>query len=187
VTTLPPVLLDTELPLAERMAARLDGELFAFGDGHCPIDEVEAPALRAHAILGDRPQRLIAELGTAAWVWGVRPTIPLHLEFCVDLRARARPAVTPRTTVREVVLVPEDVVAWGPYRVTTCIRTAVDLARIRDPFDAEDRETVRGLAALGRFDLDDCRAFMDRGRNLPAKRRAIARLSECLAQPAFTR
>jgi hypothetical protein len=187
MTFVTPVLLYTELPLAERMAARLDGELFAFGDGHCPIDEVEGPALRAHAILGSRPHRLIAELGTAAWVWGVDPTIPARLEFCVDLRARARPAATPLTTVREVVLGPEDVVALGPYRVTTTIRTAVDLARIRDPFDAKDREAVLALARLGRFGLDECRAFMDRGRNLPAKRRAIERLSECLGQPALTR
>jgi hypothetical protein len=187
VTIVPPVLHEAELPLAERMAARLDGELFAFGDGHCPVDEVEGSALRAHAILGSRPRRLIAELATAAWVWGVRPAIPSRLEFCVDLRARARPAATPLTTVREVVLVPEDVVALGPYRVTTAIRTAVDLARIRDPFEPEDREAVVRLAAIGRFDLDACRAFMDRGRNLPAKRRAIERLGECLGQPALTR
>jgi hypothetical protein len=187
MTIVPPVLLDSELSLAERMAARLDGELFAFGDGHCPIDEVEGPALRAHAILGSRPHRLIAELSTAAWVWGAGPTIPARLEFCVDLRARARPAATPLISVREVVLGPEDVVALGHYRVTTTIRTAVDLARIRDPFEVEDREAVLALASLGRFGLDDCRTFMDRGRNLPAKRRAIARLSECLGQPALTR
>jgi hypothetical protein len=180
VTIVPPVLHEAELSLPERMAARLDGELFAFGDGHCAIDEVESPALRLDAVLGSRPSRLIAELGTAAWVWGARDLAPTHLEFCVDLRARARPPATRLATVREVVLLPEDTSAIGSYRVTTALRTAVDLARIRDEFDVGLQETVRRLARIGRFDLDACQAFIDRGRNLPAKRRALLRLRECL-------
>ena len=57
VTIVPPVLHEAQLPLAERMAARLDGELFAFGDGHCPIDEVDGPALRLDAVLGSAAAR----------------------------------------------------------------------------------------------------------------------------------
>jgi hypothetical protein len=179
--TLPPVLHEAALPLAERMAARLDGELFAFGDGYCPIDEVDGPSLRLAAILGARPARLIAELATAAWVWGARDVAPVHLEFCVDLRARARPPATRLATVREVVLLPGDVTSLdGGFRVTTPLRTVVDLARMRDDFDAEERDAVRCLAELGRFGLDACREYMDRGRNLPAKRRALVRLSACL-------
>jgi hypothetical protein len=162
------------------MAARLDGELFAFADGHCAIDELERPELRLNAVIGARPRRLIAELDTAAWVWGARLSMPVRLEFCVDLNARARPPATPLTTVREVVLTPGDVTALGPYRVTTPLRTAVDIARVREVFGPEDGEAVRRLAVLGGFDLGACRAFMDRGRNLPAKRRALERLGECL-------
>jgi hypothetical protein len=180
VTIVPPVLHESELPLAERMAARLDGELFAFGDGHSPIDEVEGPALRAHAVLGARPPRLIAELATAAWIWGAHDLLPRRLEFCVDLRARARPAPTPLAAVREVVLVPGDTVALGDRRVTIPLRTAVDLARTREDFSSVDRDAVRRLALFGRFDLAECVAFMDRNRNLPAKRRAIDRLADCL-------
>ena len=172
---------EAQLPLAERMAARLDGELFAFGDGHCAIDEVETPALRLGAVLGARPPRLIAELGTAAWVWGALDVAPTHLEFCVDLRARARPPATRLATVREVVLLVGDTVSFDGHRVTTPVRTAVDLARIRDPFDAVQREVVRRLARIGGFDLEACRASMDRSRNLPAKRRALKRLTECLS------
>ncbi len=181
MTIVPPVLHEAELPLAERMAARLDGELFAFGDGHCAIDEVESPALRLHAVVGARPPRLIAELATAAWVWGARESIPARLEFCVDLRARARPAASPSTSVREVVLSPEDVVTLRSFRVTTPLRTAVDLARVREEFEVADaaRGTPSGPTSGGSAS-DDCRAYMDRGRNLPAKRRALQRLGECL-------
>lgn len=174
------MLHEAQLPLPERMAARLDGELFAFGDGHCAIDEVDGPALRLEAVLGPRPARLIAELATAAWVWGARETVPQRLEFCVDLSARARPAASPLTSVREVVLAQDDIVTLGSFRVTTPLRTTVDLARARDEFGFAETEAVRRLAAIGRFDLADCRTSMERGRNLPAKRRALQRLAECL-------
>jgi hypothetical protein len=180
VTIVPPVLHEAQLPLAERMAARLDGELYAFGDGHSPIDEVDSPALRLHAVLGARSRRLIAELATAAWVWGAHDLPPARLEFCVDLRARARPTASPAATVREVVLVEGDAVAIGGLRVTSPLRTAVDLARVRDEFAESDRDAVRHLAELAGFDVGACRDFMDRSRNLPAKRRALQRLTACL-------
>ena len=180
MTILPPVLHDADMPLAERMAARLDGELYAFGDGHCAIDEIEGPALRLRSVLGGRAPRLIAELATAAWVWGARDSPPARLEFCVDLRARARPQTTPLMIVREVVLLPGDTAQLGESRVTIPLRTAVDLVRSRESFNDDDRDAVRRLAAIAGFAMPDCREFLDRSRNLPAKRRALERLRECL-------
>jgi hypothetical protein len=180
VPFLPPVLGNDDLPLAERMAARLDGELFALGDAYCPIDVIESPALRLAAILAGRSTRLIAELGTAAWVWNAVDLAPPRLELCVNLRARARPQATPHATVREVVLADTDTVAWGDYRVTSTLRTAVDLARSREPFTMTDRDAVRALARIGRFEVADCLAHMNARRNLPDKRRAAERLRSCL-------
>ena len=162
------------------MAARLDGELFALGDAYCPIDVVETPELRLAAILTGRSPRLIAELGTAAWVWNAVDLPPPRLELCVNLRARARPQATPHANVREVVLGDDDTTTWGGHRVTTPLRTAVDLARSREPFGARDRDAVRGLARIGGFQLADCVAQMDERRNLPDKRRATERLRACL-------
>ena len=82
--------------------------------------------------------------------------------------------------MREVVLVEGDAVAIGGLRVTSPLRTAVDLARMRDDFAESDRDAVRRLARFARFDVGACRDFMDRSRNLPAKRRALQRLGECL-------
>jgi hypothetical protein len=162
------------------MAARLDGELFALGEAYCPIDVIETPALRLAAILAGRSARLIAELATAAWIWGAVDLAPTRLELCVNLRARARPQATPHANVREVVLGDGDTTAWGDYRVTTPLRTAADLARSREPFTTADRDAVRGLARIGRFQLADCLAHMNTRRNLPDKRRAAERLRECL-------
>lgn len=173
---LPAVLDATELPLAERMAARLDGELFAIASGHCVVDEAETPRVRLGAVLADRGERYIAELGTAAWVWGATPVPPARLELCVDLRARARPRPSPLVSVREVSIVAGDLHEFGTQRVTTPLRTAIDLARIRDPFTASDAGLVRELARIAGFDADECIAAMEARRNLPAKHRAVARL-----------
>jgi hypothetical protein len=179
MASLPPVLDDTELPLAERMAARLDGELFALRDVHCPVDEIERPALRLGAALAGMSPRLIAELATAAWVWGAASE-PSRLELCVDLRARTRPLSVPGSTVREVVTVASELASFGEHRVTTPLRTALDLARSRAVFGEADRASVSQLAAIGHFTLGDCLAHMDTRRNLPAKHLAASRLREVL-------
>lgn len=186
MVALPPALDGSFLPLAERMAARLDGELFALGGAHCPIDEVETPALRLAGALAGFPSRLIAELGTAAWVWGATPIAPSRLELCVDLGARARSQRAGPAEVREVVMRPDDLRDLGGRRVTSPLRTAVDLARTRAKFGNVDADIVRQLALIGAFTLDDCRAALDARRNLPDKRRAAERLSETL-YPALTR
>jgi hypothetical protein len=179
MTSLPAVLDDTELPLAERMAARLDGELYALRGVHCPVDEIERPALRLGAALAGMSLRLIAELGTAAWVWGAAPE-PARLELCVDLRARTRPLAVPDATVREVVSIPSELAEFGGRRVTTPLRTAIDLARSRAVFGPDERATVAELAAIAGFTLDDCLVSMNARRNLPAKHLAAGRLREVL-------
>jgi len=180
VAALSPVLSPRDLPLAELTAARLDGELYSLVDAFCPVDELETPALRARALLSGRSPRLIAELGTAAWVWGAMPVVPTAHEFCADLAARARLAPSSGVVVRELVLDPDDVVEFAGARVTTPLRTAVDLARFRAGFAEGDADVVRALASIGRFDVDDCLALMERRRNLPAKRRAAQRLTAAL-------
>jgi hypothetical protein len=177
---LPAVLGPDDLPLAERMAARLDGELFPLAAGHCPVDAVETPALRLAAALAGRPARYIAELGTAAWVWGARLDPPDTLELCVQLGARARPASAPHVTVRELALADDDVRRLDGRGVTSPVRTAVDLARSRQVFSALDAASVRELSRLGRFQLVDCLAAMETRRNLPDKRRAAERLRAAL-------
>lgn len=173
---LPAVLGIGDLPLPELMAAVLDAELFPLGDAHCPIDEIDTPALRLAAVLAGRPARLIAELGTAAWVWGARPVVPAPLQLCVDLRARARPVSARNASVREVVLADGDLHRFGGRRVTTPLRTAVDLARAGDV----QPEVVSALARVGGFGLAECTAEMAARRNLPGKHRALQRLSAAL-------
>ncbi len=189
---LPPVLTTRDLPAAELGGMRLDGEVYALAEGWCFIDEIEGPAHRARAVRGERSERLIAELGTAAWVWGATPVLPQMVEFCVDLDARARLRISPLVRVRELVLDPGDRVDLGGGMsggavggtdggaVTSRVRTAVDLARFRDALSPDDAAAIVELARQGAFGLAECRELLDRRRNLPEKRRALGRLSGLL-------
>jgi hypothetical protein len=173
-----------DLPAPELGGMRLDGEVYRLAEGWCSIDVLETPAHRARAVRGSRSERLIAELGTAAWVWGATPVLPRLVEFCVDLGARARLHISPLVRVRELVLDAGDRVELGgsnsPAAVTSRVRTAVDLARFREHLDDVDVNSIVELAREGGFGLDECRELMDRRRNLPEKRRALTRLSKLL-------
>jgi hypothetical protein len=183
MASLPIVLTPAEIPLAELGALRLDGDVYALGDGFCSLNEPEDPALRARAVLGSRSDRLIAELGTAAWIWGASPSMPLSHELCADHALRSRPAARSALAVREVRFDPSDVALLDGCRVTIPLRTAVDLARFRPEFSQTDADVVRELARLGDFTVDDCVRLMDRRPNLLEKRRARIRLSAALGAP----
>ncbi|MDP3207970.1 MAG: type IV toxin-antitoxin system AbiEi family antitoxin [Rhodoglobus sp.] len=172
----PTVLSREDLPLAELLAARLDGEVFAIGRGFAPVDEFDLPSLRAASLSSGLNGRLIAEQHTAAWIWGARVAPPSPHEFCAALDARVAHSLSSWLTVREVMIDAADVVVVGGVQVTTPLRTAIDLARFSSHFDA-DRRVVAALMHLGDFGLPECVAQLDRRRNLPNKRMAAERLS----------
>lgn len=187
------VLSPHDLPASELQAGLLDGELVRVGGAYCAIDTIVGSEHRAESIAAEVPSWSIAERLTAAWVYGVRYEQPRHLQLCVASEENVRPMSTQRYTFREVVLGAKEVGMIGSLRVTTPMRTALDIARTDEEFSNLTRETVRGLAALGRgFTLDDCVAEIGMRRNLPFKRMAILRLSAALGnaspdQPAVTR
>lgn len=182
----PTLLSSNDLPLQELLAARLDGEIFSIGRGFAPIDEFDGPALRAASLAFGVNARLIAEQRTAAWIWGARSASPPRHEFCVALDARVAHRLSSWMTVREVMIDAEDVATIGRLQVTTALRTAVDLARFSEDF-AADLPTVAALMRIGGFGELDCLAQLERRRNLPNKRVAARRLSECANYPEFTR
>lgn len=173
---LSPVLASSDLSDAELQALRLDGEVYGLAGAYCLIGELETPRHRAHAVLGGRSDRLIAELGTAAWIWGAAPESP-RLEFAVAPEARARLAPGGHVSVREIVYADGDVTQLDGCRVTTPLRTAVDLARFTEPFASD---TVTRLAAIAGFALDDCLALLQSRSGIPSKRRAARNLRSSL-------
>ncbi len=165
---LSPVLADADLSPVELQAARLDGEVYDLAGAYCLVGELEAPRHRARAVLGARSPRLIAELGTAAWVWGAADQ-PERLEFAVTPDARARLSPAHHIVVREIVYDDGDLTSLDGCRVTTPLRTILDLARCEDRFDPS---TVTRLAAIGGLLLGDCLVSLERRPGIPSKSRA---------------
>ncbi len=185
-TRLGPVLSSRDLPLAELCSARLDGELFPLGEFWCPIDEVEGADSRAIAAGLLVPPRCIAERLTAAWIYGVAPE-PLRQQFCVDTAARAHVPLSPRVQLREVRRAMDETRTISGIRVTTELRTVVDLARC--PTDDTD-DLVPLLAALLRHGgFSDAAPALSwcRRTGLPHKNLALRRLAEAQALLAYPR
>lgn len=170
------VLSRYDLPDPELQAARLDGELFALDECFCPIDELEQTHHRAASLSLLIPARVIAEQHSAAWVYGAIPFAPPVHEVCVDTRARQRPVPLSRLLVREVVIDPADVFIVDGLRVTTPLRTILDLARFSDSFGDDEACIVIELMRVARIATADCEEALNRRRNLPGKRRALQRL-----------
>jgi hypothetical protein len=173
---LPPVLSVAELPLAELYAARLDGELVALDDRFSPIDQPDDIRHRAGLLAAMIPARLIAEQHTAAWVMGVRSRPPLQHQFCAATGARVCLSPSSPYQLREVVIDETETFTLGELRLTTPLRTAVDIARTSPTFDAADRDVVAALMRLWGFGAEDCLLAMNKRRNLPQKRAALARI-----------
>jgi len=178
MSRLSPVLTASDLPLAELCAARLDGELLRLGDCFTPVDQPHDRFTRASSIARELPDRLIAERLSAAWIWGALPYPPPRHELCASLGARARASNPRRVIVREVAISADEITVIADQRVTSPVRTLVDLARFATEIDGE---VLRSLARVGALTLDDCRAALDRRRNLPNKRRGWLRILESLA------
>ncbi|MCY7326110.1 MAG: type IV toxin-antitoxin system AbiEi family antitoxin [Microbacteriaceae bacterium] len=177
---LPLVLSRFDLPEAELHAARLDGELFAIDECFGPIDLAPQASLRAASLAAILPARLIAEQRTAAWVLGALLDPPAQHQLCADTAARYRFAGAARFTVREVVLEPDDTSVLAGLRVTTPLRTAIDLARFCEEFGEVEADIVAELARTGGFELPGAIAGLERRRHLPGKVRAAQRLRAAL-------
>ena len=184
MSRLPAVLFHSDLPEAELHAAKLDGELYPVDQCFSPIDEIDGLWNRAKALSLTVPARLIAEQRTAAWIYGALSRPPRQHQFCADISARVRPSALVAITVREVVVDASDLVDVAGLLVTTPLRTVVDLARTSVNFENDELRAVSDLMWIGRFGFEECRAVLDRRRNLPHKRLALERITEAARRSA---
>ena len=99
----------------------------------------------------------------------VRPARAVRHSAAVTPEARARLAPVHHITVREIVYEPGDVATLDGHRVTTPLRTILDLARFAEPFDPQ---TVARLAEIAGLRLEDCLASLESRSGIPAKHRA---------------
>jgi len=151
----------------------LEGQLVGVDDAFAPIDQPPTPTQRAASLAVYCEQRLIAERHTAAWIWGATRAAPRRHELCVSIGARARSPDPGRLHVREVVIAPHEIARLGEVRVTTPMRTAIDLARFPEAFDAA---LFTALLNVAHLTVAECVAELRNRRNLPQKKLALTRL-----------
>ncbi|MGV8969412.1 MAG: type IV toxin-antitoxin system AbiEi family antitoxin [Microbacteriaceae bacterium] len=176
MSRLPSVLTTSDLPLAELCAAQLDGQVFRIDECFEPVDIVYIRSQRAQAIGSLWSGKFIAERSSATWIWGATQRAPLRHELCVSLGARARPATGHGVSVREVVIENDEFVTLGGMRVTTPLRTLIDLARFAPEGDSSVIETMISLARIGSITRAQCAAALERRKNIPHKTIAWQRI-----------
>lgn len=169
------ILTTDDLPLSELHALRLDGELFAIDEAFAPVDQPDSVSQRAKALEHLCSGRLIAEQRTAAWVWGACDTAPTQLDLCASIGARARVSDSGRIALREVVIDDSEVATIGGLRVTTPLRTVIDLLRFQPRFEGE---LIQRLLVAGGLSAEDCHSYLEARNNLPRKKLAAARLGD---------
>ncbi|HEV7186102.1 MAG TPA: hypothetical protein VGN33_16550 [Leifsonia sp.] len=178
MTSLLPRFLDPSvLPLAELHAARLDGHLYRVGDAFVTIDTPDSAELRAAAFRLVAPKAAVADRLTASWIHGARAGPPAPLHVCVDSAHRVSGRSLQGLDVRQSILSRGDIVLLGDAKVTSPLRTVVDLLRSVDRFTPAAAVELRGLLALAGADVFDCRERLQRHDRIPGTRRALERLS----------
>jgi hypothetical protein len=171
------------LSLAELTAARLDGDVVELGEAYIPADAVETRALRAGslaALLGDS---LAATHLTAAWIHGALPDPPARHTVQRAVAKRLHRAPSRALVYRDLAVDHDDLELIGGVRVTTRLRTVVDLARIGD--DAHAR-AARLLADDDAGIVAAAIARLEAG-VLPHKRKAVSLLRGIAAAQAAVR
>jgi hypothetical protein len=174
---LAPLLVPPDLPMPELCAARLDGELYVVDAAYAPIDTPFTIETRAASLGTWTHHRLIAEQHTAAWVWGALTDPPRRHEFCARIDRRTRPPFGSAFSVREVVIDESEVVIVAGMRVTSPVRTVIDLVRFCSPFSAREVEMVRELRRSHAVTPEVCEMYLRDRPHLPKKRQAQERLA----------
>jgi hypothetical protein len=174
-----PLLTSDDWPEAELRAAVLAGELVAVGDCWASPAEPQTPRLRAAAVAWTlRDQRLIACTRTAAWIWGAASRPPTPIDACISPQLRVH--VGGGVRLREVVLAEGDAVWMGDLRVTTPLRTAVDLLRSPSPpgtsFGGAEESAAAGLITSGAVTVDALDRRLGGLGTIPMARQAERRL-----------
>lgn len=117
------------LSATELMAASLDGDLTAVGEGFIPADAPETEWMRAHSLSPVLGSRLAAVHATAAWIYGARSQPPNPIDVQRATARRIHSVQNPRLAYRDLRLDPEDSVMIAGVFVSSVVRTVVDLAR----------------------------------------------------------
>lgn len=125
--SLSPLIGTATLSIAELSAARLDGELYPLAEMFCPVDLPPFPATRAAGLAALLPEHAFVERLSAAWLHGALAEPPNPPQFALPSGIGARPRRSRAYALRQVVITERELLLIGGCRVTTPVRTLVDV------------------------------------------------------------
>jgi hypothetical protein len=160
------------LSRAELTAARLDGDVVELGEAFIPADAVETAALRAGSLAGILGGTLAATHLSAAWIHGVLLFPPRRHTVQRSTARRVHVAPDRNVVYRDLAVSAEDLDLLGGIRVTTPVRTLMDLARTGD--EEHERAAREFGEACPEVSAQAIRRL--KSGTLPHKRRALALL-----------
>lgn len=171
---------EDRLSTAELASARLDGLLVELGEAYIPADAVETAALRAGSLGRLLGHTLAASHLSAAWIHGALDDPPARHTVQRAVPHRVHVSFDRRFVYRDPAIGPGDLVLVGGVRVTSPVRTVVDLARTVDAVHADAaRRMVRAAPPLA----GEALARLAGSGPFPRKRAATSLLRELAATP----
>jgi hypothetical protein len=123
---------DDRLSRAELSAACLDGDLVELGEAYIPADAVETAALRAGSLARTLGDSLAATHLTAAWIHDALPLPPARHTVQRAVARRVHLMPDRQVIYRDLAVAADDLQLIGGVRVTSPVRTLIDLARVSD-------------------------------------------------------
>ncbi|MBB6391896.1 type IV toxin-antitoxin system AbiEi family antitoxin [Microbacterium thalassium] len=137
---------DDRLSGSELASARLDGLVVELGEAYIPADAVETAALRAGSLARLVGDLLAASHLSAAWIHGALDEPPARHSVQRAVAHRIHVSFGRRFVYRDPAIPAEDLAVVGGVRVTTPVRTLVDLARTPDAAHADGAARMARLA-----------------------------------------
>ncbi|MCK9793505.1 hypothetical protein M1843_07090 [Isoptericola sp. 4D.3] len=155
------------------------------GDLAVPTGTPVAPALRASLLAAEAPTGAVLAGRSAAWVHAGRPAAgptgpPLDVTYPAGGH---RPELWGAGLVWQSPLLRDDTVRLGGARVTTPLRTAVDVA-LHVPGDQAAASLVRVVVDVCGLDLDDAATLLERRVRAVGRPRARRVLDRARALPS---
>ena len=133
-------------PIALRSAARLRGALVPCGPGLRGVGWPETPRVRVTALAEYLPDGRVATHLTAAWVWGAARDPGHPLRISTGRRKRVIVTDTEPCRIAQMRLSDGDVSPLGEFRVTTPLRTMLDLLHDPERFGHAEEVACRLLS-----------------------------------------
>ncbi|MFG6445670.1 type IV toxin-antitoxin system AbiEi family antitoxin [Microbacterium sp. P07] len=163
------------LSQAELSSACLDGHLIELGEGYIPADMTDSAALRAASLADLLGETLAATHESAAWVWGRLEEPPARHRVQRAVERRLHHVVSRRLVYRDPLIDADDVCEIAGVRVSTPVRTLVDLARSTE---ASSHELARAWGRAAPDDAERAQEWFEQHRGIPRKRLARALLAD---------